>query len=82
MCSMNDPAIDPNRYIAIGVDNKGRFVANITLGRPMFHDKMQTVSATIPTSRVNLMNDIVKREGIKRSEFIRRAIDKELLNYA
>ncbi|WEV65441.1 MULTISPECIES: ribbon-helix-helix protein, CopG family [unclassified Bifidobacterium] len=40
---------------------------------------METVSAPVAESRVKAMNRVAKGQGISRSEFIRRAIDRELM---
>ena len=48
-------------------------------GRPQDHDKMRNISAPVQASRIAAMNEASRRQGISRSEFIRRAIDHELL---
>lgn len=48
-------------------------------GRPMQRERMQMVSAPIGESRIAAITRITKELGISRAEFIRRAIDHELL---
>ncbi|NHM14626.1 ribbon-helix-helix domain-containing protein [Xiamenia xianingshaonis] len=51
-------------------------------GRPMEQDPMETISFKIPRSRVKAVNRMAKEAGISRSEFVRRAIDNELIALA
>lgn len=51
----------------------------ITMGRPKLYDEdMETVSFRIPRSRIVAVEAVTKRNGMSKSEFYRRAIDKEL----
>ena len=49
------------------------------LGRPMEEEKMDTISLKVPHSRVVAMERAAREQGVTRSEFVRRAIDRELL---
>ncbi len=51
-------------------------------GRPMERESMETISLKIPSSRVKAVNRMAKEAGISRSEFVRRAIDNELVALA
>ncbi len=51
-------------------------------GRPMEHEPMMTISLKIPRSRVRAVNRMAKEAGVSRSEFVRRAIDNELVALA
>lgn len=52
----------------------------ITMGRPrLFDEDMETVSFRLPRSRIAAIEATAKRCGISKSEFYRRAIDRELL---
>ncbi len=51
-------------------------------GRPLEHEPMETISLKIPRSRVKAINRIAKEIGMSRSEFVRRAIDNELVALA
>jgi hypothetical protein len=51
-------------------------------GSPMDHERMTMVSAPIAQSRIDAMQRIANEQGISRAEFIRRAIDHELLALA
>lgn len=53
--------------------------SRVMMGSPMQHEKMSMVSAPVAESRIAAMERVTKREGISRSEFIRRAIDHELM---
>ncbi|KFI44921.1 Ribbon-helix-helix protein, copG family [Bifidobacterium bohemicum] len=53
--------------------------SRVMQGRPMEKERMETVSAPVAQSRVKAMNRAAKAQGISRSEFIRRAIDRELM---
>lgn len=48
-------------------------------GRPMEREPMETISLKIPRSRIKAVNRMAKEAGISRSEFVRRAIDNELV---
>lgn len=51
-------------------------------GRPMEREPMETISLKIPRSRVKAVNRMAKEAGVSRSEFVRRAIDNELIALA
>ncbi|NBI65112.1 hypothetical protein D3Z38_19285 [Clostridiales bacterium] len=48
-------------------------------GMPLDREKMEMVSAPVGESRIAAMRRVTDKEGISRAEFIRRAIDHELL---
>lgn len=52
------------------------------MGSPMQHERMEMVSAPVGESRIAAMKRITKEQGISRAEFIRRAIDHELIAMA
>lgn len=56
--------------------------SKIIEGRPLEHEPMETISLKIPRSRVKAVNRIAKETGMSRSEFVRRAIDNELISLA
>ena len=49
------------------------------LGRTIEDEKMDAISLKVPHSRVVAMERVAKEQGVTRSEFVRRAIDRELL---
>jgi hypothetical protein len=50
-----------------------------TLGRPKLYDEdLETVSFRLPLSRIDAVEQTSKRLGISKSDFFRRAIDREL----
>lgn len=51
-------------------------------GRPLEAEPLETISLRIPRSRVRAVNRLAKEAGISRSEFVRRAIDNELIALA
>ncbi|MDO4849489.1 MAG: hypothetical protein Q4B45_06955 [Coriobacteriia bacterium] len=56
--------------------------SKVTMGRPfttMEKEKMETISTPVPMSRIAAMREVTERLGISRSEFVRRAIEHELL---
>ncbi len=57
-------------------------VSKVIEGRPLEQEPMETISLKIPSSRVKAVNKIAKQEGVSRSEFVRRAIDNELIALA
>ena len=61
-------------------DYSGYDFSRVIPGRPIAEkDEMTMVSASIPSSRIKAIKSVTDREGISRSDFIRRAIDRELL---
>lgn len=56
--------------------------SEVTMGRPFItieKEKMETISTSVPKSRVAAMREVTERLGISHSEFVRRAIEHELL---
>ena len=53
--------------------------SKVTMGRPLVKEKMETISTPVPASRVAAMRRATKELGITRAEFVRRAIDHELM---
>ena len=52
----------------------------VTMGRPRLYDEdMGTVSFRLPCSRIRVVEAAAKRQGESKSDFFRRAIDRELL---
>ena len=52
----------------------------VTMGRPRLYDEdMGTVSCRLPCSRIRAVEAAAKRQGESKSDFFRRAIDRELL---
>jgi hypothetical protein len=50
-----------------------------TLGRPkIYNEDLETVSFRLPLSRIDAVEQTSKRLGISKSDFFRRAIDREL----
>lgn len=57
-------------------------LSRVIVGRPMVKEPMRMVSAPVPVSSIEAMNRVADEQGISRSEFVRRAIDHELLAMA
>lgn len=53
--------------------------SRVMVGSPMDNEKLEMISAPVGESRVRAMKRITKEMGITRAEFVRRAIDHELL---
>ncbi|HIW77218.1 MULTISPECIES: toxin-antitoxin system antitoxin subunit [Gordonibacter] len=52
----------------------------IVKGRPKLYDeKMDTIVVKVPHSRVVAMKRVTSQQGGTRSDFVRRAIDNELI---
>ena len=52
----------------------------VAMGRPRLYDEdMGTVSFRLPCSRIRAVEAAAKRQGESKSDFVRRAIDRELL---
>ena len=50
------------------------------VGRPVIcDDAMQTIAVKVPRSRIEAMKRVQEERGITRSEFVRAAIDHELV---
>ena len=53
----------------------------VAMGRPRLYDEdMGTVSFRLPCSRIRAVEAAAKRQGESKSDFFRRAIDRELLD--
>ncbi len=52
------------------------------IGRPIVKEEMTTISTPVPVSRIAAMRRATDELGITRAEFVRRAIDHELLSIA
>lgn len=52
------------------------------MGSPMREEKMKMISAPVGESRIAAMQRVAKERGISRAEFVRQAIDHELLSAA
>ncbi len=53
--------------------------SRVSYGSP-FEEEMTTISIRLPKSRVEAMKRVTKDRGVTRSEFVRRAIDQELMS--
>ena len=52
----------------------------VAMGRPRLYDEdMGTVSFRLPCSRIRAVEAAARRQGESKSDFFRRAIDRELL---
>ena len=56
--------------------------SKVIMGRPLAKEKMETISTPVPASRVAAMRRATEELGITRAEFVRRAIDHELMAIA
>ena len=55
-------------------------VGEITPGRPKLYDEdMETVSFRLPRSRIAAIEAVTARRGESKSEFYRKAVDRQLL---
>jgi hypothetical protein len=55
----------------------------IIMGRPKIYDEdLETISFRLPKSRVNAIEAITARIGKTRSEFLREAVDRALIESA
>lgn len=55
-------------------------VGAITPGRPKLYDEdMETVSFRLPRSRIAAIEAVTARRGESKSEFYRKAVDRQLL---
>ena len=55
--------------------------SRVSYGSPL-NEEMTTISVRLPKSRVEAMKRVTRDSGVSRSEFVRRAIDQELLAMA
>lgn len=53
--------------------------SRVMMGSPMDNEKLEVISTPIGESRLKAIKRITDEQGITRSEFVRRAIDHELL---
>ena len=53
--------------------------SRVMMGSPMDNEKLEMISAPVGESRIKAIKRITEETGITRSEFVRRAIDHELL---
>jgi predicted DNA binding CopG/RHH family protein len=52
----------------------------IIQGRPRIYDEeLKTITVKVPVSRVAAIQNAANKNGISRSEFVRQAIDNELM---
>ncbi len=56
--------------------------SKVIIGRPLVKEKMETISTPVPESRIAAMRRATDELGITRAEFVRRAIDHELMTIA
>lgn len=52
------------------------------MGSPMKEEKLKMISAPVGESRIAAMKRVTEEQGITRAEFVRRAIDHELMAMA
>lgn len=53
----------------------------VVMGRPKLYDEdMETVSFRLPRSRIRAVEAAAKQRGESKSDFFRKAIDRELMN--
>lgn len=52
--------------------------SRVSYGSPL-KEEMTTISVRLPKSRVAAIERVAGKDGLSRSEFVRRAIDQELL---
>ena len=52
------------------------------MGRPMSEERLKMISAPVGESRIAAIKRVTSEQGISRAEFVRRAIDHELLRSA
>jgi hypothetical protein len=58
-------------------------LGEITMGRPKLYDEdLGTVSFKLPKSRIAAIEQSAKQRGITKSEFLRDAVDRELIALA
>lgn len=53
--------------------------SKLTMGRPMEKEPMEMISTPVPHSRILAIKRVTEKRGESRAEFVRRAIDHELL---
>lgn len=56
--------------------------SKVIVGRPLVKDELENITTPVAASRIQAMKVATKKQGITRSEFVRRAIDHELLAMA
>jgi hypothetical protein len=82
MFGMNPEAVEREIAAVEAGDLSAFDFSKVMMGRPMEKEKMDMVSAPVAHSRVVAMQRVTAKHGISRAEFIRRAIDRELLEEA
>ncbi len=55
--------------------------SRVFYGSPL-KEEMTTISIRLPKSRVAAIERVASKDGLSRSEFVRRAIDQELMETA
>lgn len=53
--------------------------SRVMMGSPMQNERMEMISAPVGESRIKAMKRVTREQGISRAEFVRRAIDHELM---
>ena len=78
-CIACAPAIkvDPDRYIAIGIDGRGSQIELVAVRKD---GGLWLIIHAVGESRIAAMQRVAKERGISRAEFVRQAIDHELLS--
>lgn len=51
----------------------------VIMGSPMQEERLKMISAPVGESRIAAMKRVTEEQGITRAEFVRRAIDHELM---
>ena len=61
-------------------DWSGMEFGKIAPGRPkVFSEPLETITVKVPRSRILAMRRVKEQKGTSRSDFVRRAIDHELM---
>ena len=64
-------------------DTWSGLLTNIVVGRPrIMGEELVNVTFRIPKSRLDIIEDMARRKGVKRSEYLREAVDKALVSDA
>lgn len=53
--------------------------SRVIMGSPMREERLRMISAPIGESRIAAIKRVTSEQGISRAEFVRRAIDHELM---
>lgn len=79
----NNDAMNDERWAAMAKEyEEGAWagLGEVTMGRPRLYDEdLATVSFRLPRSQIEAVAQTAKRQGISKSEFYRRAIDRALV---